>query len=50
MFNSLVLFEKNWTDMSRYHLYPQVDKKSIESDITICSTRRFSHSMSKVYE
>lgn len=26
------------------------DRSSIEKDVNICSTRRYSHSMSKVYE
>ena len=49
--NELVLFDEEWNDMKRYENYYKIDNLSLERNSSaIFTTRRFSHSMSKVYE
>lgn len=50
IFNDLVLFDCDWRDMSRFRTYAKTDKRTISNQVTICSTRRFGHSVNKVYE
>ena len=44
--NALIRFNRN-SDGSNFL---ELDRSIIERDVNICSTRRYSHSMSKVYD
>lgn len=46
LYNTLVRFDKS----EKCENFLQQDISIVKKDVNICSTRRYSHSMSKVYE
>lgn len=50
MYNELIRFEDDWRNLEKYSSDNIPDQIYIENQVNICSTRRFSHSMSQVYE
>jgi hypothetical protein len=50
LFKELVRFENSWDLLSYYESYNTLDQSFIAEQINFCTTRRYSHSMSKIYE
>jgi hypothetical protein len=50
LFRELVRFDNSWESATFYQDYNTVDQGFISKEISFCTTRRYSHSMSKIYE
>lgn len=50
LYNDLVRYEDDWRNIEKYTSKEKIDGYVLENQLAICSTSRFSHSMSKVYE
>lgn len=50
LYNDLVRYEDDWRNIDKYSSQHKVDGYVLENQLTLCSTRRFSHSMSKIYQ
>lgn len=50
LFRELVRFDNSWDSLSYYENYNTIDQGFISKEISFCTTRRYSHSMSKIYE
>ena len=50
LFRELVRFDNSWESATFYQDYNTADQGFISKEISFCTTRRYSHSMSKIYE
>lgn len=50
LFKELVRFDRAWDELPFYENYNTIDQSFIAQQISFCTTRRYSHSMSKIYE
>lgn len=50
LFKELVRFDSAWDDLSFYENYNSVDQSFISKEVKFCTTRRYSHSMNRIYE
>ena len=50
MYNELIRFEDDWRNFDKYSSSITPDQNYIQSQVNICTTRRFSHSISQTYE
>lgn len=49
LYNDLVRYEDDWRNIQKYSSAQKIDGYVLENQLAICSTLRFSHSMSRVY-
>ena len=50
LYNDLIRYEDDWRNIDKYSSSTKVDGFVLENQLTLCSTKRFSHSISKVYQ
>lgn len=50
LYNDLIRYEDDWRNIDKYSSSTKVDGFVLENQLTLCSTKRFSHSISKIYQ